>query len=561
MARQTGLPMVEQPIADDAAILAAFAADRSQAPFATLVERHCRWVYAAAYRQLGDAHQAEDATQAVFILLCQRAGQMKPQQKLSGWLFWTLSYVVKSMRRSQRRREKHERQAAGQRSAVWNSPPLAEDLDGAVARLSEHDRSAILLRFYRGMTLAEVAGHLHVSEEAARKRVARAVERLREFLGEQASEPALSAASAFGAGAISNAFTTHLSATAFTAAHAAHAAALPAVKGAAYLMAMAKAKMAAVSILVVLLIGTTAGVVVWQVVYAPADSQAVNSVAAAPVVGAPASVAPATPVFPPSIEPASKEMSFEELYGLNGKTIRLVPSPFYRQRMDFYRRANPDQAASMPAGPDAMVVQWQDGKPDMWGQTFGQTYTIRDIITYTLRAFKPDIEGEQSIVETHLKGDIVMDKAASAEAMRLGLQQLISDAVGRPMVLTWRDVQRPAIVFTGQWHAHPTSTNRRDIDFYGTRIEPNSGNGGGSGDVQMFAGSLAEWIDASVVFEAGNMPPDFQWRYNNGETGSPEDRKRAHDVDLVCQHVAEQTGLTWSRQTRTLHRLFVEPQP
>jgi DNA-directed RNA polymerase specialized sigma24 family protein len=58
---------------DDGALLGAFAREGSEAAFRALVERHSGWVYAAAFRQLRDANLAEDATQAVFVLLCQRA--------------------------------------------------------------------------------------------------------------------------------------------------------------------------------------------------------------------------------------------------------------------------------------------------------------------------------------------------------------------------------------------------------------------------------------------------------------------------------------------------------
>ena len=171
----------------------------SESAFRTLVERHSGWVYAAAFRQLRDANLAEDATQAVFVLLCQRAKKMKPEQKLSGWLFVTLGYTVKSILRSRERRQRHEKVAAMERPTAYSPPPLADDLDVAVARLSESDRMAILLRFYQGLEFALVARRLGVSEEAAKKRVTRAVGRLRERLGASVSTESLTAASAFGA--------------------------------------------------------------------------------------------------------------------------------------------------------------------------------------------------------------------------------------------------------------------------------------------------------------------------------------------------------------------------
>ena len=83
--------------------------------------------------------------------------KMKPEQKLSGWLFVTLGYTVKSILRSRERRQRHEKVAAMERPTAYSPPPLADDLDVAVARLSESDRMAILLRFYQGLEFALVA--------------------------------------------------------------------------------------------------------------------------------------------------------------------------------------------------------------------------------------------------------------------------------------------------------------------------------------------------------------------------------------------------------------------
>jgi len=113
---------------DDGALLGAFARDGSESAFRSLVERHSGWVYAAAFRQLRDANLAEDATQAVFVLLCQRAKKMKPEQKVSGWLFVTLGYTVKSIVRSRRRRERHEKLVALERPTSY-APSLADCLD------------------------------------------------------------------------------------------------------------------------------------------------------------------------------------------------------------------------------------------------------------------------------------------------------------------------------------------------------------------------------------------------------------------------------------------------
>jgi RNA polymerase sigma factor (sigma-70 family) len=166
----------------DGELLARFAEHRDETAFQEVVARHLPWLHGAALRQLRDPGRAMDATQAVFILLSQKARAMDRSRPLAPWLFWALGYVVKSLRRSEARRSKHEAAAAGPAaddSSRGAAMELAEVLDGAVAQLRAADRQAILLRFYEERSLAEVAAAMRTTEEAAKKRVARAVETLR----------------------------------------------------------------------------------------------------------------------------------------------------------------------------------------------------------------------------------------------------------------------------------------------------------------------------------------------------------------------------------------------
>src|SRR5580658_9442179 len=160
MFQDTASPL---PQTDDTDLLRAFAVESSESAFRAIVDRHASWVFAAAYRRLRDQHLAEDATQAVFILLCQRAKQMKPQQRLSGWLFLATRFTTQSILRSRRRRGHHEKLAAAQRPAIApEAPTFAGDLDDAVAALSEADRTAIILRFYRQLEFDAIAKTLGI---------------------------------------------------------------------------------------------------------------------------------------------------------------------------------------------------------------------------------------------------------------------------------------------------------------------------------------------------------------------------------------------------------------
>lgn len=167
-------------------LLTTYARTRDQDAFAQLVRLHGHWVCSAARRQLGDEHLAEDVTQAVFVLLARKAGHLQRYRYLSGWLFHTLRYCVNEARRQRFRQQKRELEAARMRSeaipqeAGWHE--LAPVLDQALSALGEKDRQPILLRFYQQMSMAEVGTAMSISEDAAKKRVQRSLEKLRGVL-------------------------------------------------------------------------------------------------------------------------------------------------------------------------------------------------------------------------------------------------------------------------------------------------------------------------------------------------------------------------------------------
>ena len=174
---------------DDWDLLQTYAKDRSETAFAELVQRHLNWVYSAALRQVRDSHLAKDVTQAVFVLLARKADSLRHGTILSGWLFRTTRFVAARALRAEYRRKVREGIASAMmpttsppddNEVLWNQ--LAPHLDRAVAALSKTDRTAILLRFYEQKPLREVGQQLGLSEDAAKKRVSRAIEKLRRLL-------------------------------------------------------------------------------------------------------------------------------------------------------------------------------------------------------------------------------------------------------------------------------------------------------------------------------------------------------------------------------------------
>lgn len=152
--------------------------------FAELVERHLPVVLAAARRQLSVPHLAEDVSQRVFALLASKAPRLGEEVILAGWLYRAACRVAADTNRSELRRRRREQAAysAMQDTApdeIWRA--VAPQLDEAMASLSESDRDAVVLRFFENKSLRDVGAALGVSDDAAQKRLARAVERLRGF--------------------------------------------------------------------------------------------------------------------------------------------------------------------------------------------------------------------------------------------------------------------------------------------------------------------------------------------------------------------------------------------
>ena len=170
----------------DHELMRRYAEQGADAAFTELVRRHCDLVWAAARRVSGDADLARDVAQTVFTDLARKADKLPPGTVLAGWLYRAACHAAAKHIRGEARRAQRERQAMQQnelRSGDAEARAAAElqpVLDAALADLTEADRTAVVLRFLAGRSLAEVGAPLGTNEDAAQKRVSRALEKLRE---------------------------------------------------------------------------------------------------------------------------------------------------------------------------------------------------------------------------------------------------------------------------------------------------------------------------------------------------------------------------------------------
>ena len=145
-------------------------------------------MYSAALRQVRSPQLAEEVAQSVFTDLARQAANLKPETVLSAWLYQVtrrtaIDVVRREARRQLREQIATEMNAMNATADEW--PHIEPLLDEAMSALDDTDRTAVLLRYFENKSLREVGQTLGASEEAARKRLSRAVERLREFLAKR----------------------------------------------------------------------------------------------------------------------------------------------------------------------------------------------------------------------------------------------------------------------------------------------------------------------------------------------------------------------------------------
>src|SRR4051812_10729561 len=172
---------------EDGQLLQEYAREGSERAFGELVRRHIDLVYGTALRVVGgDRLLAEDVAQGVFVDLARKAGELPRDVVLAGWLYRHTSFTASKAVRTEQRRRNRERIAAELSAVeenvenVWQQ--IAPRLDECLNALKAEDRDAIVLRFLKHEDLRNVGAALGISEDAAQKRVSRALERLRGIL-------------------------------------------------------------------------------------------------------------------------------------------------------------------------------------------------------------------------------------------------------------------------------------------------------------------------------------------------------------------------------------------
>ncbi len=175
----------ETGIVTDRELLTRYVAEKAEDAFAEIVSRHVDRVYGTCLRVLGNAHDAEDAAQAAFLVLSRKARRLAPDVSLEWWLYWAARNCAMDLKRREARRARREEEAEMLKTkdnrqtegAVWEQ--LRPQLDSLLAALPRKEQEAVVLYYFYGRTQEEIGRQRGCSHRTVGKRLSSALEKLR----------------------------------------------------------------------------------------------------------------------------------------------------------------------------------------------------------------------------------------------------------------------------------------------------------------------------------------------------------------------------------------------
>lgn len=525
--------------APDAELLKQFVHDHSEAAFTVLVERHIGLVHSVALRHVANPQHAEDITQVVFIILARRAAALSRKTILPGWLHQTARLTAANFQRAEIRRIRREQEVFMQSTLQESAPDplwteLSPLLDEAMSRLRASDRDALVLRYFQNKSLVKVGAAMGLQERAAQKRVLRAVEKLRKILAERGvtstTDKIAETISTNSVQAVSPALVKAVTATAIAKGATASTSILTLTKGALKIMAWTKAKNAIVAGTILLLTTASVGSYAWTF----------------------------------HLSPDAWQRRFDAVYRLkDDEVIRYIKPPFIPERQTYYLTKEPNQAKAIPRGPDCFVFR-QDGD-DLRRISMGfgfNPHSLQQILDDPLGFWHFEFDAPDTLLQMNLKGDWTIRAGTPREELLRALEPIILKATGRKIHFEKRSVERDVIV------AHGTAKDlnwQTPVQIYAEKSKVRGG-GHGSGSLQQLLGLIGERLDTYVVNEAKTAipaPPDaasFDWDYYPDSDYSKMGNRREELTEKVLKSVADQTGLTFTRETRFVDVWFISEQ-
>jgi hypothetical protein len=255
---------------------------------------------------------------------------------------------------------------------------------------------------------------------------------------------------------------------------------------------------------------------------------------------------------------AEKEplLEFVSQYALSpDENLKYILPPYLKGRDIYYRYKNPAQAKMIPAGPDSLYLCWKNnhtienkamtfGKPDL----SYQLSLIANIYSY-------EIEGNQTILKRELKGDFIFRENSTKEEIISDLEKIYLNQLHQLVKFRFQEVPRKVYIARGRYQFNPIPGRGNQVEIYGDKLGPKYEGGGGGGDFQTFFHRVGMYLNCWVISEVENpLSQSINW-HNNEPSGQ---QRMNLNPESVLQHLAEQTGLTFTEETRVVKVLFIE---
>ena len=535
-----------------------------------LIRRYAGLVYSAARRQVRDPHLAEDVMQNVFVTFVRRAREVRSVAALGTWLLQTTRYTSANAVRTDSRRRTHERAAWLSRPQVASAANPVEAsianeqsqwdlicplLDEAISRLAGADQTVVVLRFLRGLSLREVGRATGTTEEGARKRIQRAIERLRNQLAKLGVLPTDGGSSALGAilaaRVIEPVPATAVSQATAAAASAAGSAAGSIIQGALTMSAITKLVIASV----VSFLLFAGGLIALHLA-----GVSLLSDGSPPILLTPKPVAAPTP--PAALKPivgGTWQNRFNSVYALApGQALKLVARPYIPERREWYRATESPQQVRAIANPSQIIFEQAADGTLHWQYLFANDDVRSIALNVTgLRAWQ--VAGDLGLLRRRIRGDWVFSATATTDNILGALAATVAQQTGGSARFVHNRVDRDVIVVSGQLRPDQGrfDSPRIKLEMTDQQLLAHSKNGGGDfaskgGNVDYLLDNLSQATETPFIDERCIKTYQlimFGATQSNGTAAAA--RGLAPDKTLL-DSLAQQTGLSFTPERRNV---------
>jgi len=531
---------------DDIPLLRRFAETRDENAFSQLVHRHINLVYSAALRQVRDRHMAEDVAQTVFIILAQKAATLsRTHTILSAWLLVVTRFSAMDALKVAARRARHEQKAAeintmrqekmeARIEPLWGQ--IEPHLDHALAALRESDRQAIALRFFEDRSMRDVGAALGISEEAAKQRVFRAIEKLRSILSAKgATVPAGALTAAIAAHGVHTAPTALAATVTASAITGSTATTLSVVKGVLKLMLYAKLKNSAIAVIVILVLTGSTAVVLNKMTVAEAPKT---------------TTVPIVPVTAPKLPPNWRN-KFNETYSLPpGQFLGFVPPPYIPERAFELDQTDPQHNFDHTQGVvlfewngvDAFFSRWMLAKP-----------TLDTILRFVIMMPRYRFQLDDADLMREIPGDWVMHAGGDHQELMSALEKIIKQRTGWAVKFEKQQVEHEVFIARGSYK--PRQDVPPDDRFVHVYLDQKKKpQGSTAGTVRELLIAVGELMNHEIIDETDTPQASVFWR--NYLPGNISDKY----ADQLLDNLTTETTLTFHREKRTTDLWTAVPQ-